>query len=217
MAIIAFFFLFLLFFNLIFLIKIISDIQSARGGAPYVGIPIEVAQEALKLAGVNNNDTLYDLGCGDGRVLHLAIEDFNINHAVGYEIALWPYLKGKLKTQNSKLKTTTQNLKLKIYRKDLLKSNISEATIVFLYLYPKLLEKLVPKLKSELPAGARVISCRYPLPPVALAKGGSVPTRVGTPPNNVFKIVKTGEVKGIKIWVYTDVKTKCRILGLKSV
>lgn len=132
-----------------FLIRIFSDLQSVCGGAPFVGAPLKVAREALKLAAVSKDDIFFDLGCGDGRVLKLAIQGFGVKKAVGYEIGTWPYLKFKI--QNSKLS------EIKIYRKNLFEANLKEATVIFLYLYPQLLEKLKPKLKNELSEKARVI------------------------------------------------------------
>ena len=187
MIVAVFLFLPLLFFDVIFLIKIISDIQSARGGAPYVPIPIEVARHALKLAQVSKDDVFYDLGCGDGKVLKMATKEFSVHKAIGYEIGWWPIIKFKVKSEKLN--------KIEIHHKNLLKADLREATVVFLYLSAKLSEKLGPKLANELSLNARIISCRYPL----LNIDADI---------NDFKIVKSGKVKGIKIWAYEKQNNK---------
>lgn len=146
---------FLFVFDSFFLLRLFSDLTSQLHGAPFVPIPIEVARESLRLAKIGPDDILCDLGCGDGRVLRLAAEEFGVKKALGYEIAIWPYLKFKIENLKREIS------QVKIYRKNLFAADLSSVTVVFLYLYPKLLERLKEKLLKELPSGALVISCRY--------------------------------------------------------
>ena len=54
--------------------------------APYVSTSPEVVHRMLELAKIISNDVVYDLGCGDGRILIAAVKDFNAKGAIGYEI-----------------------------------------------------------------------------------------------------------------------------------
>ena len=54
--------------------------------APYVPSKPEVVQKMLEIAYLKPNDVVYDLGCGDGRILIKAVEDFNVKKAIGYEL-----------------------------------------------------------------------------------------------------------------------------------
>ncbi|MBU0708591.1 SAM-dependent methyltransferase [Patescibacteria group bacterium] len=139
------------------ILNLTSDLISSHHGAPFVPLSREVGRKMMELAGVSSQDIVYDLGCGDGRLLITAVKNFGVQKALGYEISPWPYLKAKMSTRKFKHNITILN-------KDLFKSDLKNATVVVLYLTKNLLEKLKPKLKQELPPGARIITARYPIP-----------------------------------------------------
>jgi predicted RNA methylase len=112
-------------------------------------------KRALKLANVKNSDVVYDLGSGDGRSLIIAAGEFNAR-AVGIEIDPLRFFISKLLIWFSGLSN-----RVEVRRENFLNSNISEATVVFLYLVPKALERLRPKLLKELKPGTKVISIKY--------------------------------------------------------
>ena len=85
----------------------------------------------------------YDLGCGDGRVLMSGLSNFNVLKAVGYEISPWPYFKTLFLVKRSGIK------RIKIFRKNCLKANIDQATFIYLYLFPKLVDKIAYKIAKE--------------------------------------------------------------------
>lgn len=153
--------IFLLVFDVLFFIMFISSITSALGGAPFVPIPQSLARAALNLAQVKANDTIYDLGSGDGRVLRIAVQEFGVKKAVGYEISLWPHLLAKAKKL---FLASGEQSRIELHHGNYFKTNLSQATLVYLYLYPKLMENLRMKLTKELPKEARVVSCRFPFP-----------------------------------------------------
>lgn len=151
----------ILSFDVIFFIMFISSITSAIGGAPFVPIPQGLARAALNLSQAKADDTIYDLGSGDGRVLRLATQEFGVKKAVGYEISLWPHLLAKIKKL---LLASNQQNRIELHHGNYFKANLTQATLVYLYLYPKLMENLRLKLIKELPKEARVVSCRFPFP-----------------------------------------------------
>jgi predicted RNA methylase len=127
--------------------------------APFVSSPIEVVKKMLEIANVGPDDVVYDLGCGDGRILFMAVKEFHAKKAVGYEIREDLY---KL-TLNEIQK---QNLmgKVQVINKDLFKADISEATVITLYLTSIANERLKQKLMDEARYGSRVVSHDFRIP-----------------------------------------------------
>ncbi len=132
--------------------------------APFVPSPIEVVRRMLSLAEVNSKDVVYDLGCGDGRILTTAVTEFNARKAIGYEIRSDLYL--KILSTLEELKTVMPGIenRIKVYNGDAMKADLSEATVVTLYLTTLGNEKLKPKFESELKPGVRIVSHDFTIP-----------------------------------------------------
>lgn len=111
--------------------------------------------EGLKLAKVTQDDVVYDLGSGDGRVPIIAAREFGAS-GVGIEIDYIRHLTAWLKVKKNKVSD-----RVTLKRENFFKSDMSDATVVFVYLVPRVLEKLKPKLLSELKKRARVLSYKY--------------------------------------------------------
>lgn len=123
----------------------------------YVSTPPDVCEEMLKLAEVTSSDTVFDLGCGAGRIVVTAAVRYKCR-AVGIEIdrKLCGYARRNAKTNGvSDLVTIRQG--------DVLAADYSDATVVCIYLMPSLLEKLKPRL-ARLRVGTRVVSHDKPVP-----------------------------------------------------
>ena len=118
--------------------------------------PLEIVRGMLKLAKVGSQDIVYDLGCGDGRILFMAVEEFGAKKAVGYEIRQDLFDELRKEIQRKKLQKH-----ISIIRGNLLDANISEASVITLYLFPTANEVLRPKLEKESKFGTRVISHAY--------------------------------------------------------
>ena len=121
--------------------------------APYVSTSPEVVQRMLELARIMPSDVVYDLGCGDGRILITAVKDFKAKVAVGYEIN--PSL---FKTASDNIKKSNLYGRIELFNEDLFKADLSRATVITLYLTSWANEKLKPKLENEIKPGTRVIS-----------------------------------------------------------
>ncbi len=118
----------------------------------YVPTPQEVVDAMLKVAKVTKNDVIYDLGSGDGRIPITAAKQYG---ARGIGIDIDPQ---RISEANANAKAAGVTDKVKFLNQDLFTTNISEATVVTLYLLPSLNLKLQPKLMKELKPGTRIVS-----------------------------------------------------------
>ena len=118
----------------------------------YVPTPQPVVDAMLELAEVGPDDILYDLGSGDGRIPVTAAKEFGIR-AVGIDIN-----PARILEANANAEEAGVTDKVTFIEGDLFEANISEATVVTLYLLQSLNVKLRPKLLSELRPGTRIVS-----------------------------------------------------------
>jgi predicted RNA methylase len=130
----------------------------------FVPTPQEVVDVMLKLAKVTKNDVVYDLGSGDGRIPITAARVYGAR-AVGIDID-----PERIRDANENLKQAaaaerTILQRVQFMNQDLFTTNISEATVVTLYLLPSLNLKLIPKLNKELKPGTRVVSHAFDMGP----------------------------------------------------
>jgi len=125
--------------------------------APYAPTPEDTVSKALRLASLKKGELLYDLGCGDGRVLIAAARDFGAR-AVGFEIQHELVEEARVKIHGAGLDDVAHVLERDFFNEDL-----SEADVVFLYLTPSVTKALAEKLCRELKAGSRIVAYRYPI------------------------------------------------------
>jgi len=118
----------------------------------FVPTPNETVDGMLKLAGVTAKDTVYDLGCGDGRIVITAAQKYG---ARGVGIDIDPQRIAEATENVTRAKVAER---VRIVRGDLFEADISEATVVTLYLLTDLNLKLRPKLLRDLKPGTRVVS-----------------------------------------------------------
>jgi precorrin-6B methylase 2 len=117
----------------------------------YVPTPQEVVDAMLALANVTAKDVVYDLGSGDGRIPITAAQKYGVR-AVGIDIN-----PQRIQEANENLAKAGVGNKVKFLNQDLFETDISEATVVTLYLLPSLNLKLMPTLKKMKP-GTRIVS-----------------------------------------------------------
>ena len=119
---------------------------------PYVPTREEVVAGMLKLGGVKAGDVVYDLGCGDGRIVITAAQKFG-TRGVGIDINPQRIREAE---ENAKRSGVTD--KVKFIEQDLFEAKISDASVVMLYLLPSVNLKLRPKLLADLKPGTRIVS-----------------------------------------------------------
>jgi SAM-dependent methyltransferase len=119
---------------------------------PYVPTPPEVVDRMLRLAEVNSGDVVYDLGCGDGRIVVAAASRPGVR-AVCVEISPERIAEAK---QNA-VKAGVQD-RIQFVEQDLFTAPIKDASVVTLYLLPSVNLKLRPRLLRELRPGTRIVS-----------------------------------------------------------
>jgi cyclopropane fatty-acyl-phospholipid synthase-like methyltransferase len=153
----------ILFLAILSLVVLFLSWTHNRGG-PWLPSRMEMVHKLLQLADVKPDEVVYDLGCGDGRVLVTAARKYGAR-AVGIEL-------DPLRFTWCQLLITVLGLRsrVKVIRGDLFKIDVSQADVVFCYLLPNVYPRLEKKLLSELRPGTRVISHTFPFPQVKLSK-----------------------------------------------
>lgn len=144
---------------LIFIIILIPTIIALIWGAPWVPTPRERIEKMLKLARVKPGKKVYDIGCGDGRMVHLASRLHGAD-AVGLELSPLVYSGAKLVQPLHMLRGSRAKIK---YR-DLNFTNISDADVIMCYLMPNTLKRLRKKFEKELKKGTLIVSYAFEIP-----------------------------------------------------
>jgi protein-L-isoaspartate O-methyltransferase len=126
--------------------------------APYVVSPQQIVDRMLELADPKPNETVYDLGSGDGRILITAVQRYR-SKAVGIEIS-----EVLVKTATDRIKQLGLQNDARVINGDFLQVDLSPADIVTMYLATDVNEMLRPNLEKQLKPGARVVSHEYAIP-----------------------------------------------------
>lgn len=124
----------------------------ASGDVPFVPTRPELVEQMLRLAQVKPGDTVYDLGCGDGRIVIMAAQKFG---ARGVGVDIDPQ---RIKEANENARKAGVANRVKFIQADLFEADIHPATVVTLYLLPDVNMRLRPKLLKDLAPGTRVVS-----------------------------------------------------------
>ena len=137
------------------LVSVVAVLGISRASAEvadvvYVSTPHDVVAKMLEMAGVTKDDVIYDLGCGDGRIVVTAAKRHGCK-AVGYDI------------EQEQVDEALRNVKearveelVSIQREDIFSLDLRPASVITLYLLPKLNVKLIPQL-DRLKPGSRIV------------------------------------------------------------
>jgi precorrin-6B methylase 2 len=125
----------------------------------FVPTPQDVVDAMLKAVKVTKSDVVYDLGSGDGRIPITAAKTYGVR-AVGIDID-----PQRISEANENAKKEGVTDRVRFIEADLFEANISEATVVTLYLLSRLNQKLIPKLNKDLKPGTRVVSHAFDMGP----------------------------------------------------
>lgn len=122
---------------------------------PFVRTPLEVIYTMLDIANISESDTLYDLGCGDGRIVITAAQKYG---AFGIGVDIDPLRIKESKTNAAKAEIEDRVLFLV---KDFFETNVSSASVVTLFIKEEMNLKLRPMLLHQLKPGSRIVSHNY--------------------------------------------------------
>jgi len=129
-----------------------SEAPEREPDVPYVPTPNEVVVQMLELAKVQKDDVLYDLGSGDGRIVITAAQKYGTR---GTGIDINPE---RIREANANAQKAGVTDKVQFRQQDLFKTDLSDATVVTLYLLPDINLKLRPQLFRQLKPGTRIVS-----------------------------------------------------------
>ena len=125
--------------------------ETKRPDVIYVPTPQDVVDKMLELAQVKKTDLLYDLGCGDGRIVVTAAKKFGCK-AMGFDVD-----PKRIKESTANVKKNQVEKLVEIKNQDIFQLDLSKANVVTLYLLPSLNVKLIPQLEKLKP-GSRIVS-----------------------------------------------------------
>lgn len=138
----------------------------------YLPTPHAVVDDMLRLAGMRGGDRLVDLGAGDGRIAIAAARDYGIR-ALGIELDARKVAEARANVRRAGLEHLVE-----IRQGDVLDADLRGVTVVTIFLFPGINARLAPKLRAELPPGARIVSHRFGLgdwPPTQRAESHGHP------------------------------------------
>ncbi len=144
--------------NLIQLYEGAHGREDAVDLAPFVPTPMPVVEKMLEMAQVSSSDVVYDLGCGDGRVVITSAKKYGA-HGVGIDI-----VPQRIKESKEGAKKAGVEKLVEFRLGDVMKMDFSKATVVTLYLLPESNELLRPLLERQLKPGIYVVSHNYHIP-----------------------------------------------------
>lgn len=134
------------------------SMEDAADLAPFVSSDFEVVEKMLEMADVGHGDIVYDLGCGDGRIVIRAAERFQVR-GVGIDIVAERIEESRRNSRDNGVEHLVEFI-----QQDVMKADFSEATVVTLYLLPESNASLRPILEDQLQPGTRVVSHNYEIP-----------------------------------------------------
>jgi len=142
-------------------LDIYADIEKkadAEDAVPFVATPMDVVRKMLEMAHMDSKDVVYDLGCGDGRVVIMAAREFEAS-GVGIDID-----DRRIKESRANAIAAGVEDRVEFRLQDVFQANISEATVVTLYMLTEINQRLCPQLEEQLKPGTIVITHSYPVP-----------------------------------------------------
>lgn len=124
--------------------------------APFVPIPQKVVSHIVDALQICDASTVYDLGCGDARVLTACHARYPNASFKGIEVALLPRMLAWFRLKGIRKPHT-----ISIRKGNFFQANISDATHIFVYLFPKVMDDLLLKFQKECKKGTRIVSCDF--------------------------------------------------------
>jgi precorrin-6B methylase 2 len=147
--------------------------ETKRPDVIFVPTPQEVVDRMLELAQVTKDDLVYDLGCGDGRIVATAAKKYGCK-AIGFDID-----PQRIKESKETVKENGVEDLVEIREEDIFKLDLSKASVITLYLLPDLNVRLIPQLEKLKP-GSRIVSHAFDMRGVKPDKVETVEGELGS-------------------------------------
>ena len=154
-TLITYFLVLLLLFALIAL-AIMYQWSLIGGRAPFISMPNKTLDEIVAALKLQPDSVLYDLGCGDGRILIAAQKRNPHTRSIGVDKNSLPAFLAR-----HAVRKQGKAGEIKIRHENFFKTDLSEATHIYCYLFPKVMDDLLPKFERELKPGTRLVSCAF--------------------------------------------------------
>lgn len=155
------FYLFLLLIEFIIVLMVatymVSLLYSSISGAPYVPSSNKDVEETLSQANLKKGQVILELGSGDGRVISFAVQKYHVK-GLGIEISPFLVFYSRLLAKFKKIRY------IEFKRENIYKSDLSKADVIYMFLMPKMLEKLSTALKTQTKKGTLIISHGFKIP-----------------------------------------------------
>ncbi len=139
-----------------YIILLIPTVYTMLVGAPFVPTQMEQVDRMLKAAKIKPGMKVYDLGCGDGRLVHKAAKKYKAR-AVGYEFSplVWLW---------AKFVALFWRTEAKIVFADFWKKDLSDSDVIFCYLLPHAMKNFQERIVPQLKPGSLIVSHAFPIP-----------------------------------------------------
>ena len=178
------------FFDVNSFLQVSQEVEEANEpDVIYVPTPQDVVDKMLELAKVQKNDLVYDLGCGDGRIIVTAAKRYGCR-AVGYDID-----PERVKESLENVAKNNVGHLVRIEQKNIFTLDLSDANVITLYLLPSLNVKLIPQLEKLKP-GSRIVSHDFRMK--------------GVKPDKIVKLTSSEDKTRHKIYLWTSPLKKRR-------
>ena len=122
----------------------------------WVPTKYSVIRSMLQLANITSEDVVYDLGCGDGRILIMAVKDFGAKRGIGYELRIEQY-----NDALDKIKKEDLQNKITIHNEDMFTADLHDASVIMLYTGGKANQLLRPIIEKKTQPGVRIVSHQF--------------------------------------------------------
>ncbi len=152
---------------------------SEKDSAIHVPTPHVIVAKMLEVARTEEKDLLYDLGCGDGRIVIAAARKYKC-HAIGYDIDQRKVEESKLNVRKAGVEELVQ-----IQLQDIFKLDLRKATIVTLFLLPEMNIQLLPQLE-KMQEGSRIVCHEFPLKGIQHDRKITITTQPDGVPRDIY-------------------------------
>lgn len=143
---------------IVLVLFVIWMVTGFRAKVPFIPVPDSILKDIHQALDIKDDSVVYDLGCGDGRILFYSAKRVPKAKYIGIENVLFPLILAHVRSWFYRTRAET---KIEIINQDFFKRDLSGATHIVAYLLPNVMDDLLPKLDNELKPGTKLISVTF--------------------------------------------------------